>query len=147
MKPLKVNNFEQGDIDPTTSLRFDTGFMALNAHKNIGSNHAPKIKTLGTAPSKTVQTITKKVDDQLWGVQIGAFNSRIATETAIKTAKRLLPPALRYSQNTISPLIAANSQHIYRARLTGYTKNDAEKVCSYFEECMVIAPPVNHKKN
>jgi len=148
MKSLKVTpkNFEQGDIDQSTSLRFDTGFMALKAHKkflNKRHNTAVKtVKTLGTVKT-TNAPLTKPnpiKQNTVWGVQVGAFNSRVATETAIKTAKRLLPEDLRYASNTVSPLIGAQSQRIYRARMTGYSKSDAERVCSYFQECMIISP-------
>ncbi|MGB1077090.1 MAG: D-alanyl-D-alanine carboxypeptidase family protein, partial [Bdellovibrionales bacterium] len=137
MKQLNITpqNFEQGDIDPSTSVRFDTGFMALKAHQNRGLE-----KTTSQKVTPKTHNIVKKVDQQIWGVQIGAFNSRVATETAVKTAKKLLPSDLQYSQNTISPLIGAGSQRIYRARLTGYTRTDAEKVCTYFQECMLVSP-------
>ena len=159
MKTLKVTpiSFEQGDIDPKTSSRFDTGFMALKAHKQFLSNRYNTTKSLGTlkavqkktAPQKQIM-VSKTPDTQpfgtqispenIWSVQIGAFNSHIATETAVRTAKRLLPESLRYAQNTISPLIGSGSQRIYRARLTGYSKTDAEKVCTYFQQCMLISP-------
>ncbi len=142
MKTLNVTkpNFEQGDIDPRTSLRFDTGFMALKAHKGFiqKDSESKGAKTLGTIQRPPHSSSQK----QFWGVQLGAFNSRIATETAVKTAKRLLPEKLRYARNIVSPLVGAQSQRIYRARLTGYSKTDAEQVCTYFQECMLISPAI-----
>lgn len=129
----ETQGFEQGDIDPKTSTRFDTGFMALRAHQGLVKKDYKSLKT----PTK----ITVPLTQSNWGIQIGAFNSHIATETAVKTAKRLLPESLRYAGNDISPLIAAQSQRIYRARLKGYSKEDAHKACSYFQDCMVISPP------
>lgn len=155
MKHLKFDpkTFEQGDIDLQTSQRFDTGFMALNAHKQFVDKRY-NVTPTGLKPTvKSLGTVTKKKDfnsqnplptsnkvKNVWGVQIGAFNSRIATETAVKTAKRLLPDDLRYARNTISPLVGAGRQYIYRARLTGYTKTDAQKVCTYFQDCMILSP-------
>ena len=129
---LIPTHFEQGDIDPKTSLRFDTGFMALKAHQGLVKKEYKQLKT----PQKINTPSTTKN----WGIQIGAFNSHVATETAVTTARRLLPEPLRYAGNDVSPLVGAKSQRIYRARLTGYSKTDAHKACAYFQDCMVVSP-------
>ena len=75
-----------------------------------------------------------------WSIQIGAFQSRVATDAALKTAQSLLPSDLRYGRTIVSPLKTSNAQWVYRARINGYSRTDAERACKHFRDCLAIAP-------
>ncbi len=122
----------QGDSDPKTNSRIETGYIAMDAH----SNRSRGVQ-LASVQSRTAGSIPRK---EGWSVQIGAFQSRVATEAALKTAKSLLPQDLRYGDEKVVPLRTANSKWVYRARLSGYSRADAEQACTHFKDCMTISP-------
>ncbi len=121
----------QGDTDLESDPRIETGNIAMGAHNNRSRN----IQIASTQPRNAV---TPRKEG--WSVQIGAFQSRVATEAALKTAKSLLPQALRYGDENVVPLRTANSKWVYRARLSGYSRTDAEQACTHFKDCMTISP-------
>lgn len=112
-------------------MRLETGYIAMDAHRNRSKG----IKLASLQPRNQTTPSQKG-----WSVQIGAFQSRVATKAALKTAKSLLPVALRYSDEKVVPLRTANSRWVYRARLSGYSRTDAEKTCTHFKDCMTISP-------
>ncbi|MGE4312840.1 MAG: serine hydrolase [Pseudobdellovibrionaceae bacterium] len=113
----------------------------------------PTVKSLGTL--QPIQSLDHASSDQVaslnpkaanvgqagqWSIQIGAFQSQIATEAALQTANRLLPETLRYGNAQIVPLQTANAKPVYRARLIGFNESDAQAACSHFRDCLTIPP-------
>lgn len=84
----------------------------------------------------TTRTVTAS---QEWSIQIGAFQDKTATIDALKQAMNKLPAYYRKATPTIAPLEMTNNL-LYRARLSGYTHNDASAACAYIRECITIAP-------
>lgn len=121
----------QGDSDPKMNSRLETGYIAMDAHLN---------RSKGVQLASTRSNAKVIPQQRGWSIQIGAFQSRVATEAALKTAKSLLPGSLRYADEKVVPLRTANSKWVYRARLTGYTRSDAENACKQFKDCMTISP-------
>lgn len=74
-----------------------------------------------------------------WAVQIGAFNSRVATDEALREAVTKLPKSLQDAKPMAVPLRTAEGL-IFRARLGGLDKAQAEKACKVFKDCMPVAP-------
>ena len=74
-----------------------------------------------------------------WSIQIGAFNSRVATDEALKTAITKLPKSLSNAKPMAVPLRTAQGL-IFRARLGGLDRKEAKKACKYFKDCMTVAP-------
>lgn len=74
-----------------------------------------------------------------WSVQIGAFNSRVATDEALKKATKRLPKNLSKATPMAVPLRTAEGL-IFRARLGGLSEKEAKKACKYFKDCMTVAP-------
>ncbi|MFP4312918.1 MAG: serine hydrolase [Alphaproteobacteria bacterium] len=124
----------EGDIDPSASRRIETGLIAIAAHK--GEEHAP-LTALSPPPSNHPKTLS--ANDNNWAIQIGAFASRAQTDKALGLALNQLPDGLRSNQPIIVPMKKDNSW-LFRARLQGYTKTQAEAACRYLQECIPVKP-------
>lgn len=74
-----------------------------------------------------------------WAIQVGAFSSRAKTDRALNKARRTLPDHLVTARASIAPL-KTDSGWLFRARLSGYTKAEADEACSQLSNCMTIAP-------
>lgn len=81
-----------------------------------------------------------------WAIQIGAFQSRAATDQALQSARQRLPSHIasvaqpeivptRVAQNT-----ASGGEWIFRARLRGFDAGDAAAACRFFADCLTISP-------
>lgn len=110
----------EGDFDPSEIKRFKAGLSAISALKKYTEKQ--RSNTTGE-----------------WAIQIGAFKSREKTEDIIYTAMHILPPDLARSTSSLAP-IKTRSGTMYRARLLGYSKQDAEQACSHFSDCLAVAP-------
>ncbi len=157
----------QGDFDPSVTRRLETGLIAVAVHKGeykpnpepanevekslrnighavvskMGSKTNIKSDKMGTShmantPSKPLHP--KEVVGK-WSVQIGAFQSRVATDEALRQAKDKLPADLSKASPMTVPLRTASGM-IYRARLGSLSKDEAEQACKYLRDCMTIAP-------
>lgn len=73
-------------------------------------------------------------------VQIGAYQSRDATDRALYTAAKKLPRDLRHASPVVAPLKSVESGWLFRARLGNLTKSEANRVCKLFKSCLVLAP-------
>ena len=144
----------EGDFDPASSRRIETGLMAISAHRGNTANQkagfntavykggANPLKFAAFSPSaKSKENAALKAPESpdSWAIQIGAFQSRNKIDQAIKRAFTALPEDLSHSSPVIVPLKTANGW-VFRGRLTGYTKGQAMKACSIIKECMPIAP-------
>lgn len=74
-----------------------------------------------------------------WSIQIGAFNSRLKTDDALREAKKKLPAKLSNVSAMTVPLNTEKGM-IFRARLGGMNEEDARSACQYFKECITVAP-------
>lgn len=130
----------EGDFDPAASRRIQTGMMAISAHKGeayvkkeiaapANSNIKPAHISLRPPPS----------NDNNWAIQVGAFASRAQTDKAIGAAMHTLPPHLNNGQAIIVPMKKDNVW-LFRGRLQGYTKAQAEAACAHLKECIPIEP-------
>ena len=136
----------QGDTDPEISKRYETGLLAATLHTKqdrsmdgIGvfdydALTAEKAfygaNSLNTAPLTTG-----------WSVQVGAFNSRLASDRAIQTAQAKLPVShLRGISPRIVPGKTKDQRTVFRARLSGYSEQAARETCQMIENCIVISP-------
>jgi cell division septation protein DedD len=153
----------QGDFDPATYRRIETGMSAIAAIKGHTTNHNELAKVVATAQTKnragapptasnnniltapaSAMRVTYKPaatirSDQPWSVQIGAFTSRAATDEAIQKTLRTLPAPYSGAQAIIAPLKTAEGW-LFRGRLTGFTKTEALAACNYIPDCLPVAP-------
>lgn len=143
----------EGDFDPASSQRIKTGLMAIAAHTGDPSvrDGLPELRLASTAPeagadaysspsltSARPQAILTNYHAQ-WSVQIGAFTSRVATDSAIQKALKTLPSLYSKGQPVIAPLRTADGW-LFRGRLNGYTKEEALAACDYIRDCLPVAP-------
>ncbi|PZP56578.1 MAG: D-alanyl-D-alanine carboxypeptidase [Micavibrio aeruginosavorus] len=75
-----------------------------------------------------------------WAIQIGAYQTRLATDQAIFSAQRKLPAHLKKTQTMVVPLRTADASWMFRARLGGFTQSEAAEACRYFKDCLLISP-------
>ncbi len=128
----------QGDLDPAAAKRLETGMLAMAVHKNRDNPRVIPV-SLTTPPETPAPLLAPGLPDNKWAVQIGAFNSRVATDDALRRAQQSLPAELTNAQARVVPMRAGNNLH-FRARLTGFSKDEARAACRYIRDCMTIAP-------
>ncbi len=154
----------EGDFDPAETRRFETGLMAIAAHKgealssgrellapvmvkaavgSVGEKlarrlNAPKAQHKQGRPQKISAQQVNLTHDR-WAIQIGAFASRAVTDDILRGALGTLPPELSNGRPVISPVQTGNGW-LFRAQLAGYSRSEAVKACSYFNECIAVSP-------
>ncbi len=72
--------------------------------------------------------------------QIGAYQSREATDRALYLAAQKLPAGLRHATPMVAPLKSVENGWLFRARLGNLSKLEAERVCKILASCLVLAP-------
>ncbi len=78
-----------------------------------------------------------------WGIQVGAFSSRDASQKALAQAVRQAPFLLRGAKHNVAE--ARNGKEkVFRARLVGLDEKSARKACSeltrHGHRCVAVAP-------
>ncbi len=144
----------EGDYDPGTAKRVETGLITAAVYK--GEHHkveqiqaaaatqaghiaAPQMQQNPyIAPIAVPPPVVASPSD-LWSIQIGAYNSRVATDDALRLAVRKLPAALSHASPLVVPLTSAEGT-LFRARLGNLTKDQASAACRYFRDCLPVAP-------
>lgn len=122
----------QGDLDPEFSERIQAGLLARTAYQ--GQNN-PLLKAVSYTPDQPIS----RNPHETWMIQIGAYSTRLKTGRAISKALDILPRTLGHGQPVVAPHRRGNG-FIYRARLSGYSQSQAIKACSYFKDCLTVAP-------
>lgn len=132
----------EGDYDPVASRRFETGLIAISAHKGDArstraslDNRDARYSKRGYAPKPLRAPDTYKP----WAIQIGAFTSRAATDRAIQTSLNQLPQHYARANRVIAPLRTKNGW-LFRGRISGFTQEQAKSACVYLPECIPVAP-------
>ena len=74
-----------------------------------------------------------------WAIQIGAFESRARTDGALREAMARLPDHLAGGSPFIAPLKTGEGW-LFRARLGGYSKEQAIAACRVIKDCLPVAP-------
>ncbi len=160
---VAATHFEEmmgaGDSDPTASTRIESGMVAVNALRNAGavSRAEPQTPTQQPVQPQVIRTpaaqaalqpqtmtttapIVTSGTEHTWSVQIGAFTNRMKTDQLLTSSQGKLPPQLaQVAQPVIVPL-SAGSSTVFRARIKGFSRNQAIEACRYFTDCMTISP-------
>ncbi len=141
LNPVLSSGFKgligEGDFDPFISRRIETGLIAIAAHKG----EKVRFETATSKPQASKRPVSSKMSDfkQPWAVQVGAFNSRALTDRALHNTLLKLPSPYSGAQPVVAPLKTAGGW-LFRARLSGYTKEEAVAACGYIKDCLPIAP-------
>lgn len=101
---------------------------------------APLSATLAAPDHQSVPVTSALAGSGTWEIQLGAYQDRVSTDQAIYRALQKLPAPLNRAQGIVMPLRTAEAKWIFRARLGGYSKLQAETACRYIEHCLVISP-------
>ncbi len=117
----------------------NSGLKKLALADNIPS---PNLYAKIEKPLPSQQTSEKK-----WGIQIGAFSNYIkARNYALNIRQQINLPAVRSAIIDIEPT-KKGAAIVYRSKLVGFKKNEADKTCSRLKKknqsCMVIASTNN----
>ncbi|HEX2753269.1 MAG TPA: D-alanyl-D-alanine carboxypeptidase family protein [Alphaproteobacteria bacterium] len=94
----------------------------------------------GNTPETAAAPVRQTLGQAVWSIQVGAFSTRDAGLTALRDTRGQLPPALiTNGQYVIAPLITSRGM-IYRARLTGLSRDQATQACRILKEnCLILA--------
>lgn len=101
------------------------------------------VVAIGTKPTRQVavddQTTTNvwKPGGAGYGIQVGAYSQYKGAQRAATNAAQSLPKLLSDARIVIDPQKNAGTT-LYRARVVGLTKSDAESACKHLKDCLVL---------
>lgn len=92
-------------------------------------------------------TPDKQITEKNWGIQIGAFSNYVkARNYALSIRQQINLPSVRNAAVDIEPT-KKGAAIIYRSKLIGFAKNEADKTCSRLKKnnqsCMVVTSTNN----
>jgi|GEM_PF-942456 len=81
----------------------------------------------------------------LWGIQLGAFNSREKAMTQIRNAIQLPLSGIQTAYHMLDEVKVMDNKVAYRARFTGFNELEAKDICRdltsiHMMECVLIPP-------
>ena len=138
----------EGDYDAATTRRVETGLLSAAVYKGEHEKvkqmqAAMQAAGIGDSQAQVVPvaltTEPAPAASDLWSVQIGAYNSRVATDDALRQAHAKLPSGLTHGTPIVVPLKTAEGI-LFRARLGNFTKDQAINACQHFRDCLPVAP-------
>jgi len=74
-----------------------------------------------------------------WGIQVGAFKSRIATEQTLSKTMEKIGYIGEGATPVITPLKTDKGDLIFRARIVGMSSTQASKACRLLNDCLVLS--------
>lgn len=152
----------EGDFDPAVSKNIKTGLIRVHPQKPVlrphiassSSNPAarpaaavvpvsliqPAALPVAAATRMAVPVIPAAVPpgEKNWAIQVGAFTSRAASDQRLHDTVQKLPASYAAASPSIAPLKTGGGW-IFRARLNGFTRAEADKACQYLSECLIVA--------
>lgn len=127
---------EQGD----SGEGFDS---VVTRPQPAANNNAPVPLAEAMQPKNpATQTASAVTGLGAWSVQVGAYSSHDASLSALKQVKQRLPASMTgQTQYLIAPLMT-NRGMIYRARLSGLSRAQADDACRILQgNCLIMASP------
>lgn len=143
-EPAQKQTISAAPLEPTDILQPITTAAAPAPQTLQVPDQPPQIIVASVDPAATNTAAGRtrayvSESKSTWGVQIGAFASRAATDQAIQQSLRSLPQQLAQANPIIMPLRTEDG-FLFRGRINGYSREDAFKVCTYLSECMPVPP-------
>ena len=124
----------EGDIDTLQPiLKPGTQIAALN----VASKPVAKKAIRQTAVDDQTTTNVWKPDGTAYGIQVGAYAQYKGAQRAAAHATKSLPKLLADARIVIDPQKNAGTT-LYRARVVGLTRDDAETACKQLHDCLVL---------
>ncbi len=109
--------------------------------KNNVDTRQLALNTTGALRTSPIVAGTKS--SRGWAVQLGAYQTRDATDAALHQASRRLPNSLSHAVPSVAPLKSTRDGWMFRARLGNLTKAEAGQTCQIFSGCVLIPPQQN----
>ncbi|PZO87885.1 MAG: D-alanyl-D-alanine carboxypeptidase [Micavibrio aeruginosavorus] len=142
----------QGDFDAGNARRIETALITAAVYKGdhdkVQQISAARVAPAPDQPAQVPAQIERvsipstepqPYDASRWSVQIGAYNSRVATDDALRLAHRKLPEDLTHASPVVVPLKTSEGL-LFRARLGNLTQAQATEACRHFRDCLPVAP-------
>lgn len=123
--------------------------LAQNDRDSTARMYANIQPTSGSAVEKQIQTASNDAADKLWGIQVGAFSNYAKARNYALKVKRGIKQVFKDKNISIEP-VTTGTAVIYRSKIVGFAKNDADKACrtlkSQNQSCIVVAsnPTANY---
>ncbi len=117
-----------------------TAQLMPNPYSSMAGTAQPAQQTAAIAPANPAPAAAMPAANNGWSIQIGAYQTRLATDQAIWRAQQKLPNHLKKSQPVVVPLRTTDASWMFRARLSGFTQSEATEACKYFKDCLTISP-------
>lgn len=132
----------EGDFDAATTRRVEAGLLSAAVYKGEHDKvkkiqMASAMINAGIAPEES--PVLNQAPSEKWSIQIGAYNSRVATDDALRRAHLQLPSTLIHAKPIVVPLNTGEGM-LFRARLGNFTQEQATAACQHFQDCLPIAP-------
>jgi len=92
------------------------------------------------APAAGAAPVRQTIGADVWSVQVGAFSTHDAGLAALRGVRDQLPKTISgHSQYIIAPLMTSRGV-IYRARLSGLSRDQATQACRILKDnCLILA--------
>lgn len=116
--------------------------LAQNDRDDTARMYAQLNPVVGEAVAETVQTAAAEQTEEAWGIQVGAFSNYTKARNYALKIKRGTSRVFKGKDISVEP-VAAGSAIIYRSKIIGFAKNDADTACkklkSQNQSCIVVA--------
>ena len=96
-----------------------------------------------TPETSIVQQTAKPSSSESWAIQIGAYQDRVSTDQALFRALKKLPAPLNQGTALVVPLRTSDARWVFRARIEGYTRDQAIEACKHLRDCLTVSPNAN----
>lgn len=116
--------------------------LAQNDRDDTARMYAQLHPVVGEAVAETIQTAETDTSEKIWGIQVGAFSNYAKARNYALKIKRGTERFFKGKNISVEP-VAAGSAIIYRSKIVGFAKNDADTACkklkSKNQSCIVVA--------
>ena len=90
------------------------------------------------APQK--QTGNGAASTEKWGVQIGTFSNKAASDAQLQKAALRLPGGVKEKAAPTSVPLRYRRKQVFRAEFTGLSELEAKRACSVLTHCLTVKP-------
>ena len=116
--------------------------LAQNDRDTTARMYAQLNPVVSEAVAEPIKMAANTSTDKIWGVQIGAFSNYAKARNYALKVKRNTRQVFKGKDISVEP-VAAGSAIVYRSKIIGFAKNDADNACkklkSKNQSCIVVA--------
>lgn len=116
--------------------------LASNERDNTAKMYASLKPVVSQAVREDLQTASNDTSEKVWGIQLGAFSNYAKARNYALKIKRSTQQFFKGKNISIEP-VASGAAVVYRSKIVGFAKNDADSACrklkSKNQSCIVVA--------